>query len=107
MKLWRGSKITTCQVCPCTITESFVDGRVKGAGWAIMCPSCFRDVGVGLGDGNGQGYCEQLVEGELKWAKMSDDNIPTDERLRRNENDPDRSVEARDLNDKILTELGV
>ncbi|KKL96840.1 hypothetical protein LCGC14_1840420, partial [marine sediment metagenome] len=55
-EIWRGSPLTTCQICQQQISKRFVDGKVKGGSWGIMCPTCHATNGVGLGTGKGQEY---------------------------------------------------
>lgn len=45
-----------CDFCSSTNLSRFVDGKTHGGPWAIMCPECFLDNGVGLGTGRGQSY---------------------------------------------------
>jgi hypothetical protein len=45
-----------CQVCGEPVGDSFVDGVVRGAGWAYLCPKCHKRCGIGLGPGKGQLY---------------------------------------------------
>ena len=56
---WRGLPPNACQILGpgCKgITETFVDGATRGGPWAIMCITCHRTHGVGLGTGKGQMY---------------------------------------------------
>lgn len=57
-RYWQG-KITCCDLCEKSIKETFVDGMTKTGPWAIMCQSCFDDMGRGIGTGLGQVYQEQ------------------------------------------------
>lgn len=58
---------TECQVCDCPITDKFVDGVIVSAGWAYLCLSCHKSVGIGLGTGRGQQFVRiesgQFVKG--------------------------------------------
>ena len=55
-KRWHGPA-SVCDICRCELVdEYFVDGRTKMGPWALMCPSCHRKYGVGLGTGFGQKY---------------------------------------------------
>jgi len=54
--IWRGSPITSCQLCQQKINKRFIDGKTKQGPWAIMCPACHTWRGVGLGAGKGQEY---------------------------------------------------
>jgi hypothetical protein len=45
-----------CQVCGGPVTDRFVVGVVKGAGWAYLCEPCHRRDGIGLGTGRGRLY---------------------------------------------------
>lgn len=54
-----------CDICGATLTgQPFVGGRTHG-GWAVMCLTCHKIHGVGLGTGRGQKYDAQgrKVEG--------------------------------------------
>jgi hypothetical protein len=63
---WTG-KPEKCNLCNTPITTNFVDGKVAGySSWAIMCPECFRDFGIGLGMGRGQLYAKQSDERYMK-----------------------------------------
>lgn len=55
-KKWMGSKPETCELCKKPLKQSFVDGRTLFGYWALMCNLCHRNVGCGLGVGNGQRY---------------------------------------------------
>ena len=57
-KKWFGSPKTTCDFCHNEVRDSvsFVDGKTTRGPWAIMCPSCFRRNGLGIGPGLGQQY---------------------------------------------------
>ena len=61
IKKWLGTK-PVCDFCKTDITDKFVDGRTWEGPWAIMCPKCFTQHGVGLGIGKGQGYEKQEVD---------------------------------------------
>jgi len=62
-KKWFGSKPDACDVCGRKPTPYFVDGRLAGAHtWALMCPECFKALGVGLGTGKGQKYDSKTLE---------------------------------------------
>jgi hypothetical protein len=56
---WLGHE-TNCDMCTATLSadviEYFVDGATKQGPWAILCPQCFEQHGVGLGLGRGQKY---------------------------------------------------
>ena len=65
-KKWISPVPTSCQICEQPITESFIDGRLRGTGsWAIMCPDCHSDHGIGIGTGRGQLY----ERAGLNWNK--------------------------------------
>lgn len=62
-KKWMGTTPTHCDLCRRTLTQQFVDGRLRSGGqWAIMCPTCHRTLGVGLGTGYGQRYDLKTLE---------------------------------------------
>lgn len=50
--------------CPKTLGNEIVDGMVRGSGWALMCPACHSQNGVGLGTGKGQRY-QKAVDGNF------------------------------------------
>jgi len=56
MSEWCGEGPRECQLCLKPIKSSFIDGKVKLGGWAIMCEGCHKLHGVGLGIGKGQIY---------------------------------------------------
>jgi hypothetical protein len=55
-KHWLGEIPKACQICGLPIKEKFIDGATRYGPWAILCPSCHRDIGRGLGTGRGQEY---------------------------------------------------
>lgn len=69
-KKWLGDQ-TNCDICEenlnwCANKQWFVDGKIKGGPWALMCPRCFEMYGVGLGLGKGQKYdcvTKEKIEG--------------------------------------------
>lgn len=64
---WFGDVPFSCQVSGRKITDSFVDGVVKGtATWAIMHPEVHRVKGIGLGTGRGQLF----VQRDGAWYKV-------------------------------------
>lgn len=56
IKMWTGSKITTCNLCDSKLESVFIDGRLRTGQWAIMCRPCHKTLGVGVGTGKGQLY---------------------------------------------------
>ena len=66
---WYGTQPEKCDLDGEPIEDLFFDGATKTNGtvgpWAIMCPHCFREHGVGLGTGVGQRY--EFIHGE--WVK--------------------------------------
>jgi hypothetical protein len=42
--------------------DVFVDGKLAGGPWAIMCVLCHLAFGVGLGTGKGQKYSLKTLE---------------------------------------------
>lgn len=64
---WCGKPPEFCQICGAPIKRRFVDGKVRGTGWASMCLLCHLEVGVGLGIGKGQSY-KKLASGD--WLKV-------------------------------------
>ena len=65
-KKWSGTWPANCQVCrtpnlsdkgaDLSFYDWFVDGLTRYGHWALMCPECFDQEGVGLGTGLGQKY---------------------------------------------------
>lgn len=54
---WVGQAPEHCDIMPDRkITDAFVDGRVRGHGWATMHPDTHAAIGCGFGTGNGQLY---------------------------------------------------
>jgi len=53
-KKWTGCTPEVCDICGIKITDIFYDGRTYYGPWANMCPTCFKENGVGLGTGSGQ-----------------------------------------------------
>jgi hypothetical protein len=46
-----------CDLCHIDISDKpFVDGKLVGGPWALMCEACHRQFGIGLGTGRGQRY---------------------------------------------------
>jgi hypothetical protein len=64
---WIGSEIEKCDICKMKIWSFFVDGKTSHGPWGILCPSCHRIYGVGLGTGRGQKY-ERQEDG--RWLKI-------------------------------------
>ena len=62
MKTWLGS--TKCDICGREIEKTLIDGMTQMGPWAVMCPTCHKIHGVGLGDGRGQKYVKN-AEGEF------------------------------------------
>jgi hypothetical protein len=65
LKLYWTGKIDKCDLCKAPIDRFFVDGRTKMGPWAIMCPGCHRDQGLGLGMGKGQKYQKEFPSEEF------------------------------------------
>ena len=65
---WLGKWPTTCEILECGTNLSkepfFVDGKTIVGPWALMCPQCFLNLGIGLGTGRGQMYDPITLE---KW----------------------------------------
>jgi hypothetical protein len=66
MKHWMGTPPTKCDLCGKVITSTFVDGKTKSGPWGILCPSCHKSAGIGLGTGLGQQYKKQ---DDSRWLK--------------------------------------
>ena len=66
---WRGSKPTVCDMCRCKFSGNImIDGRTYTGQWGLLCESCHRLQGFGLGTGNGQKYL--LHEESQRWFKI-------------------------------------
>ncbi len=66
-KAWVGTPPATCDLCPASLTATFVDGKTQRGSWANMCLRCHKIHGVGLGTGRGQRYVrsgDQFVKEE-------------------------------------------
>jgi hypothetical protein len=63
-KSWHGTWPSNCDLCNTDLTPKpwFVDGRTIYGPWALMCPRCHSEVGVGLGIGKGQKYDSKTLE---------------------------------------------
>ncbi len=68
-KIWHGT-ITNCQLCDNLIDQTFIDGQVRGHGWAIMCPLCHEVYGVGLGTGLGQKYKRDTIDNNVFYKEQ-------------------------------------
>jgi len=68
-KIWQGSKPEKCQLCNKEFDFAFVDGITKPTGqWAMMCPSCHIERGMGTGFRKGQLYT--LSPDRKVWEKV-------------------------------------
>ena len=66
---WRGSKPEKCDLCDKEFNFAFVDGATKPTGqWAMMCPRCHVERGMGIGLGKGQLYILSL--NRKVWEKI-------------------------------------
>ena len=72
---WSGSIPTRCDICGEKITNTFIDGKVHNAAWAIMCRKCFDNVGSGLGPGQGQIYLRATKEEILYKGRDYDSSV--------------------------------
>jgi hypothetical protein len=79
-KVWCGDAPKTCDMCKGPIVKAFIDGVVRGGGWACMCSTCFARHGVGVGTGRGQRYemqqrlvreCVGADEFVTEWVKVA------------------------------------
>ena len=53
-KQYGGNPPEVCDLCQKPIANVFIDGKVRGHGWANMCKACYTQYGVPLGTGGGQ-----------------------------------------------------
>lgn len=58
-QLWLSHHPEKCDVCRTPITTTFYDAKTSMGPWGCLCPSCFADIGIGLGTGCGQQYSKQ------------------------------------------------
>ena len=56
---WIGQLPTKCDLCKEPLSDGFYGGKTIFGPWAVMCPLCHRDAGVGIGIGKGQRYDEE------------------------------------------------
>jgi hypothetical protein len=61
---WTGGN-PECAFCR-TRVIGFIDGKTRRGYWALMCPQCFLQEGVGVGTGRGQAYLLNMVTGEYE-----------------------------------------
>lgn len=61
-KKWMSEKPTSCDICHNPLGPTFVDGKTNRGPWGILCGTCFRYYGVGLGTGKGQMYDTETLE---------------------------------------------
>lgn len=57
-----------CDVCLAILGNAFVDGKTHMGPWAVMCDTCHRRHGTGIGTGKGQRYA-RVSAGE-HWKKV-------------------------------------
>ena len=69
-KIWMGS--TTCDICGRKIEKILVDGATNLGPWAVMCPSCHKRHGIGLGQGREQKYVKDASGDFVKEEKPGD-----------------------------------
>lgn len=69
VRSWQGPPPDKCDLCDKPLTQAFVDGMTTVGPWAMMCLSCHKKYGFGLGTGRGQKY----VHGLGKWLKVRED----------------------------------
>lgn len=65
-KVWMGST-PKCDLCQKEDLTHFVDGKTQYGPWAMMCLTCHKRRGLGLGTGQGQLYEHR---GENKYVKI-------------------------------------
>ena len=63
-KDWNGEMPDKCDMCKAIIEDTFIDGRTIHGPWAIMCPTCFKVFGTGLGIGKGQMYIKEVIKSD-------------------------------------------
>jgi hypothetical protein len=73
-KFWTGPPPTHCELCNTKIKYLFVRGKTVWGIWAVFCPKCLDDCGLGIGRGRGELYLrgESKRSGRrLKWTKIA------------------------------------
>lgn len=55
---WNGTWPANCNSCLTDLRQhsTFYDAKTIYGHWALLCPRCFREIGLGLGLGRGQEY---------------------------------------------------
>jgi hypothetical protein len=61
VKYWMGTRPTRCDICNQRLISYFIDGATRGP-WALMCGTCHKIHGRGLGLGLGQKYDLESLE---------------------------------------------
>ena len=61
-KKWISAKPAVCDICRKPLKQQFVDGKIQGGPWAIMCAVCHSRNGYGIGTGLGQRYDLETLE---------------------------------------------
>lgn len=61
---WHGN--TRCDFCGKECQHDLYDGKTIWGSWAVMCKTCFRKNGEGLGKGRGQRYRKQEDDAFVK-----------------------------------------
>lgn len=51
------SAVTVCDVCQSKFGSHFYDAKTMDGPWGLLCESCFKKIGIGVGPGMGQKYC--------------------------------------------------
>jgi hypothetical protein len=64
IKHWLSNPPKKCDICDTRLKDvtMFVDGQTVFSRWAIMCPKCFDEVGLGLGPALGQLYSTKTLK---------------------------------------------
>lgn len=62
-KKWFGTWPAKCDLCKADLQSesTFIDGGTIYGPWALMCPACHQEKGIGLGTGRGQKYDAQTL----------------------------------------------
>ena len=69
LKTWTGI-VDECDICRDKIFQSFFDAKTKMGPWALMCPDCYLDHGIRLGEGFGQSYKLTQIGNAKFWVKQ-------------------------------------
>lgn len=70
------SPVNACDICGNLFGDSLgesrimYDAKIPGGSWGNFCPSCFDDLNCKVGNGKGQKYELQALDGSMAWVKV-------------------------------------